>query len=211
MSSLHIIICLSSPSLFLFSFLTEDIFHPIKKFSFVSVLLSIIQDYLAKKLLVYIFNLYFLAAATAAVKSLQSCPTLCDPIDSSPPGSLVPGILQVRTLEWVAISFSNAWKWKVKVKSLSRDSSRPQGLQPTRLLYPWDLPGKSTGVGCHCLLCYFLASLLLKHFILRILYLFLFTPQLFFPVSILHLWFYQPLQPYVAVKKVHINQILISL
>ena len=53
-------------------------------------------------------------------KSLQSCPTLCDPIDGSPPGSPVPGILQVRTLEWVAISFSNAWKWKVKVKSLSR-------------------------------------------------------------------------------------------
>ena len=51
--------------------------------------------------------------------SLQSCPTLCDPIDSSPPGSTVPGILQARTLEWVAISFSNAWKWKVKMKSLS--------------------------------------------------------------------------------------------
>ena len=55
----------------------------------------------------------------AAAKSLQSCPTLCDPIDSSPPGSPVPGILQARTLEWVAIFFSNAWKWKVKVKSLS--------------------------------------------------------------------------------------------
>ena len=55
-----------------------------------------------------------------AAKSLQSCPTLCDPIDGSPPGSSVPGILQARTLEWVAISFSNAWKWKVKVKSLSR-------------------------------------------------------------------------------------------
>ena len=53
-------------------------------------------------------------------KSLQSCPTLCDPIDGSPPGSPVPGILQARTLEWVAISFSNAWKWKVKVKLLSR-------------------------------------------------------------------------------------------
>jgi len=52
-------------------------------------------------------------------KSLQSCPTLCDPIDSSPPGSPIPGTLQARTLEWVAISFSNAWKWKVKVKSLS--------------------------------------------------------------------------------------------
>ena len=55
-----------------------------------------------------------------AAKSLQSCPTLCDPIDSSPPGSPVPGILQARTLEWVAISFSSAWKWKVEVKSLSR-------------------------------------------------------------------------------------------
>ena len=57
--------------------------------------------------------------ADAAAKSLQSCPTLCDPIDGSPPGSAVTGILQARTLEWVAISFSNAWKWKVKVKSLS--------------------------------------------------------------------------------------------
>ena len=56
----------------------------------------------------------------AAAKSLQSCPTLCDHIDSSPSGSPVHGILQARTLEWVAISFSSAWKWKVKVKSLSR-------------------------------------------------------------------------------------------
>ena len=56
----------------------------------------------------------------AAAKSLQSCPTLGDPIDGSPPGSPLPGILQARTLQWVAISFSNAWKWKVKVKSLSR-------------------------------------------------------------------------------------------
>ena len=58
--------------------------------------------------------------ATATAKSLQLCPTLCDHIDGSPPGSSVPGILQARILEWVAISFSNAWKWKVKVKSLSR-------------------------------------------------------------------------------------------
>ena len=58
--------------------------------------------------------------AAAAAKSLQSCPTLCDLIDGSPPGSPVPGILQARTLEWVAMSFSNAWKWEVKVKSLSR-------------------------------------------------------------------------------------------
>ena len=61
--------------------------------------------------------IYYAAAAAA---SLQSCSTLCDPIDGSPPGSPIPGILQARTLEWVAISFSNAWKWKVKVKSLSR-------------------------------------------------------------------------------------------
>ena len=58
-------------------------------------------------------------AAAAAAKSLQSCPTLCDPVDGSPPGSPVSGILQARTLEWAAISFSSAWKWKVKVKSLS--------------------------------------------------------------------------------------------
>ena len=58
--------------------------------------------------------------AAAAAKSHQLCPTLCLPIDSSPPGSSVPGILQARVLEWVAISFSNAWKWKVKGKLLSR-------------------------------------------------------------------------------------------
>ena len=63
-------------------------------------------------------NLFFSSTAVAA-KSLQSCPTLCDFIDGSPPGSAVPGILQARTLEWVAISFSNAWKWKVKLKLLS--------------------------------------------------------------------------------------------
>ena len=60
------------------------------------------------------------SAAAAAAKSLQSCLTLCDPIDGSPSGSTVPGILHARTLEWVAISFSNVWKWKVKVNSLSR-------------------------------------------------------------------------------------------
>ena len=94
-----------------------------------------------------------LTAAAAATNLLQSCPTLCNPIDSSPPGSPTPGILQARILEWVASSFSNAWKWKVKVKSLSR----------VRLLAtPWTaaqqappsmgFPGKSTGVGCHHLL-----------------------------------------------------------
>ena len=66
----------------------------------------------------HMYNIYL--AAAAAAKSLQSCPTLCDPIDGSPPGSSVHGILQARTLEWGAISSSNARKWKVKVKSLSR-------------------------------------------------------------------------------------------
>ena len=73
-------------------------------------------------------NWGLLPTTAAAAVSLQSCPTLCDPIVGSPPGSAVPRILQARTLEWVAISFSNAWKWKVKVKSLS----------PVRLLAtPW--------------------------------------------------------------------------
>ena len=89
--------------------------------------------------------------AAAAAKLLQSCPTLCNPIDGSPPGSPVPGILQARTLEWVAISFFNAWKWKWSCSVVS-DSWRHHGLQLTRLLHPWDFPGKSTGVGCHCLL-----------------------------------------------------------
>ena len=90
--------------------------------------------------------------AAAAAKLLQSCPTLCNPTDGSPPGSPIPGILQARTLERVAISFSNAWKWKVKVKLLSC---------VWLFTTPWtaayqappsmDFPGKSTGVGCHCL------------------------------------------------------------
>ena len=68
---------------------------------------------------IYIYFLIDLYAMLCYAKSLQSCPTLCDPIDGSPPGSPVPGILQARTLEWVDISFSSAWKWKVKVKLLS--------------------------------------------------------------------------------------------
>ena len=92
-------------------------------------------------------------ASNANAKSFQLCPTPCDPIEGSPPGSPVPGILQAGTLEWVAISVSNAGKRKVKVNLLSH----------VRLLAtPWtaayqaplsmDFPGKSTGVGCHCLL-----------------------------------------------------------
>ena len=81
---------------------------------------------------------------------LQSYLTLCDPIDSSRPGSSIPGILQARTLEWIAISFSNAC---MHAKSLqSCPTLRPYGQQPTRLLCPQDSPGKNTGVGCHFLL-----------------------------------------------------------
>ena len=78
------------------------------------------------------------AAAAAAAKSLQSCPTLCDPIYGNPQGSAAPGILQARTLEWVAISFS------IVCCSVMSNSSQPHGLQPTRLLHPWDFPGKRT-------------------------------------------------------------------
>ena len=92
-------------------------------------------------------------AAAAAAKSLQSCLTLWDPIDSSPPGSPVPGIS--RQEHWSGFPFPSPmhegekWKWS---RSVMSNSSRPYGLQPTRLLRPWDFPGKSTGVGCHCLL-----------------------------------------------------------
>ena len=75
-------------------------------------------EWVIDKLIILMKNLGFIHAAAAA-KVPQSCLTLCDPIDGSPPGPAVPGILQARTLEWVAISSSNAWKWKVKVKSLS--------------------------------------------------------------------------------------------
>lgn len=74
---------------------------------------------------------------------------LCSLMDSSPPGSPFSGILQARTLAWVAISFSNAWEWS---RSVVSDPSKPHGLRPTRLLHLWDFPGKSTGVGFHCLL-----------------------------------------------------------
>ena len=78
-----------------------------------------------------------LKGTAAAAKSLQSYPTLCDPIDESLPGSTIPGVLQARTLEWVTISFSSAWKWKVKVKPLSR-----VWLWAT----PWSLPDSSHGI-----------------------------------------------------------------
>ena len=77
------------------------------------------------------FSFIYSYAMLCYAKSLQSCLTLCDPIDGSPPGSSVPGILQERTLEWVAISFSNIWKWKVKVKLLSHVQL---------LVTPWTAP-----------------------------------------------------------------------
>ena len=87
------------------------------------------------------------------IRDSQSCPTLCDPIDSSSPGSPVPGFS--RKEHWSGLPFSSPthesekWKWSPSVLS---DSQQPHGLQPTRLLCPWDFPGKNTGVGCHCLL-----------------------------------------------------------
>ena len=90
------------------------------------------------------------SCTAAAAKSLQSCPTLCNPIDGSPTGSPVPGILQARVLEWVAISFSNAC---MHAKSLQLCLTlQPHGQQPTRLLCPRDSLGKNSGVGCHVLL-----------------------------------------------------------
>ena len=89
--------------------------------------------------------------SSTAAKLLQSCPTLCYPIDGSPPGSTDPGILKARTLKWVAIPFSNAWKWKVKVKV----KSYPTLSDPMDCSLPGSsviFPGKSTGVECHCLL-----------------------------------------------------------
>jgi len=116
------------------------LYHVVKKTS------EIIGFLIKNILVIWVFH-------AAAAKSLQSCPTLCNPIDGSPPGSPISGILQSWTLEWVAISFSSAWKWSCSVVS---DSVRPHRRQPTRLLRPWDFPGKSTGVGeCSIIYEYF--------------------------------------------------------
>ena len=145
---------------------------PQPSFPLVSALSSYVLDYFNNSLASLMSNIFWsisslpfsqihsfhnhlciLSAAAAAAKSIQSCLTLCDPIGSSPPGSAVPGILQARTLEWVAISFSSAWKWKVKVKSLSRVwLSVIPWTAAYQLLHPWNFPGKSTGVWCHCIL-----------------------------------------------------------
>ena len=118
-----------------------------------------------------------LHAAAAAAKSLQLCPTLCDPRDGSPPGSPVPGILQARTLEWAAISFSNAWKWKVKVKLLSR--VWPSAIPWTAAFQAPPSMGFSrqeywSGVPLPSLLLLFF---LRTYFIFQFLFLFIFWPQ----------------------------------
>ena len=101
----------------------------------------------------YKSQVLFRCTATAAAKSLQSCLTLCDPIDGSPPGS--PSLGFSRQEHWSGLLFpspmreSEKWKWN---RSVVSDPQWPHGLQPTRLLRPWDFPGKSTGVGCHRLL-----------------------------------------------------------
>ena len=110
-------------------------------------------NYLNKTLFSKIFSPLAHTREYAAAKSLQSCPTLCDPIDGSPPVPLSLGFS--RQEHWSGLPFpspmheSERWKWSCSVVS---DPQWPHGLQPTRLLHPWDFPGRSTRVGCHCLL-----------------------------------------------------------
>ena len=98
------------------------------------------------------YSTWHIIAATAAAKSLQSCPTLCDPIDGAHQAPLSLGFS--RQEHWSGLPFPSPMheseKWKGS-RSVVSDSLRPHGLQPTRLLHPWDFPGKTTGVGCHCL------------------------------------------------------------
>ena len=101
--------------------------------------------------------------AAVAVESLQSCPTLCDPRDGSPPGS--PSLGFSRQEHWSGLPFPSLTHESEKLKwsrSVVSNSSRPHGLQPTRLLRPWDFSGKSTGVGCHRLLCKYMLSYLIS-------------------------------------------------
>ena len=111
-------VCLSDSLylfLFLFFFLAIKFCKKLSAVKYITFILSFCFKIFLSVLFPSTWN-----SSAAAAKSLQSWPTLCDPIDGSPPGSPIPGIFQARTLEWVAISFSNAWKQKVKVKSLSR-------------------------------------------------------------------------------------------
>ena len=112
---------LAHEDLFLYSSSVYSCHFLISSASVRSVSSVLYEDYFCMKCSLCISHfLEEISAVAAAAASLQSCLTLCDSVDGSPPGSAIPGILQARTLEWVAICFSNAWKWKVKVKLLSR-------------------------------------------------------------------------------------------
>ena len=127
--------------------------HPIKKYRLrMTFLQRSHTDGQKKKNRKKRYSTLFITAAAA--KPLQSCLTLSDPTDGSPPGSAVPGILQARTLEWVAILLLQCMKLKSEseVAQSCPTLSDPMVARTTRLLHPWDLPGKSTGMGCHCLL-----------------------------------------------------------
>ena len=114
---------------------------------------SVIIHHVASEIDCFLLSVTSWDPSAAAARSLQSCPTLCDPIDGSPPGS--PSLGFSRQEHWSGLPFpspvheSENWKWSRSVES---DILRPRELQPTRLLHPWDFPGKSTGVGCHRLL-----------------------------------------------------------
>ena len=126
-----------------------DIFYKVYRIYQFILMFHGMKDPMKKKRLTEYYTYHY--ASAAAAKSLQSCLTLCNPIDSSPSGSSVPGILQARILEWVAISFSNACVHSKLLQSCLTLWD-PHRQQPTRLLHPRDSPGKNTEVGCHFLL-----------------------------------------------------------
>ena len=141
----------------------------------------------------------------SAAAAAKSCPILCNPIDGSPPGSPVPGILQARALEWVAISFSNSWKWKKWKwsRSVISDSLGPHGLQPNRLLRPLDFPGKSTGVGAIAFSDFFLTYshsclLVLERYVFDLAF-FFFFPQITKTCSLLKNIFVFPIGQYFSI------------
>ena len=101
------------------------------------------------------YPFFFSSSSSAAAKLLQLCLTLCDPIDGSPLGSSVPGILQARILEWVAISFSNAWKWKVKVK--------PSGTPIIQMLV-WNVVSEVSETVLISFYCFFFILLCFSYF-----------------------------------------------
>ena len=120
-----------------------DIFYKVYRVYQFILMFHGMKDPMKKKRLTEYYTYHY--ATAAAAKQLQSCLTLCNPIDGSPSGSSVPGILQARILEWVAISFSNTCMHSKSLQSCLTLCD-PHGQQPTRLLHPWDSPGKNTEV-----------------------------------------------------------------